>query len=91
MFFFGLAGGVVGRLKGSSFLIWFLVSGLVPFLGLIAAVCYRWDSNELRRPCPDCGRLVMLHDAVCTHCGAELDFPDAAVASAGAARRRALI
>ena len=25
--FFGLAGGIVGRIKGSSFLIWFLISG----------------------------------------------------------------
>ena len=39
LFFFGLAGGVVGRMKGSSFFIWFLVSGLVPFIGLLAAVC----------------------------------------------------
>ncbi len=90
MFFFGLAGGIVGRLKGSSFGIWFLVSGLVPFLGLMAAICYRWDNQELRRQCSDCGRVVMLHDAVCTHCGAELEFPDSALASAAATRRRAL-
>ena len=35
-FFFGLAGGVVGRLKGSSFLLWFLISAIVPLVGLIA-------------------------------------------------------
>ena len=81
LFFFGLAGGVVGRLKGSSFLMWFLISACVPFLGLLAAVCYRWDNRELRRQCPDCGRVVKLHDAVCTRCGAELEFPDVAIAS----------
>ena len=27
MFFFGLAGGIVGRIKGSSFFMWFLISG----------------------------------------------------------------
>ena len=47
LFFFGLAGGMVGRMKGSSFVIWFLVSFCVPFIGLVAAVCYRWDRDEL--------------------------------------------
>ena len=27
--FFGLAGGIVGRLKGSSFVLWFLISAIV--------------------------------------------------------------
>jgi len=35
LFFFGLAGGVVGRMKGSSFFLWFLISACVPFLGLL--------------------------------------------------------
>jgi hypothetical protein len=80
MFFFGLAGGVIGRIKGSSFALWFLISGLVPFFGLLAAIAYRWDRDELRRQCPRCGQLRKLHDAVCTNCGAELDFPEVAVA-----------
>jgi hypothetical protein len=88
MFFFGLAGGIVGRIKGSSFWIWFLVSGLVPFLGLLAAVCYRWEDRELRRQCPGCGRIVKLHDALCTRCGAELEFPEVALASEAAVRER---
>jgi hypothetical protein len=87
--FFGLAGGAVGRMKGSSFVLWFLISGLVPFFGLLAAICYRWEDRELRRECPTCGRLVKLHDALCTRCGAELEFPDTAVASEAAARERA--
>ena len=81
LLFFGLAGGVVGRMKGSSFFIWFLVSACVPFLGLLTVVLYRWDSRELRRQCPGCGRVVKLHDAVCTACGDELEFPDVAIAS----------
>jgi hypothetical protein len=89
MFFFGLAGGIVGRIKGSSFFAWFLVSGLVPFLGLLAAICYRWENRELRRQCPKCGRIVKLHDALCTRCGAELEFPDVAIASEAAMRGRA--
>lgn len=89
LFFFGLAGGVVGRIKGSSFFIWFLVAASIPFLGLLAAVCYRWDKRELRRQCPSCRRVVKLHDAVCMACGAELDFPATAIASEAATRRHA--
>ena len=76
---FGVAGGLVGRMKGSSFAIWFLVSACVPFIGLAAALMYRYEDRELRRVCPSCGKLVMLYDAVCTRCGEELDFPDVAV------------
>jgi hypothetical protein len=87
MFFFGLAGGVVGRIKGSSFFIWFLVAGAIPLFGLLAAIFYRYDNQELRRQCPSCGRLLKLHDAVCMGCGAELEFPDVAVASEAAIQR----
>jgi hypothetical protein len=75
-FFFGLAGGIVGRIKGSSFTLWFLISAVVPFLGLIAAIVYRSDRDELRRQCPKCGRVTKLHDALCTRCGEELEYPD---------------
>ena len=88
LFFFGLAGGLVGRMKGSSFWIWFLVSFCVPFIGLLTAVCYRWDTRELRRPCPRCRSVLKLHDAVCHRCGEELEFPDVAIASEEAVRRR---
>lgn len=90
LFFFGLAGGIVGRLKGSSFFMWFVISACVPFLGLLAAVCYRWDNRELRRQCPDCGRVLKLHDAVCLRCGAELEFPDVAIASEQSVREARL-
>jgi peptidoglycan/LPS O-acetylase OafA/YrhL len=77
--FFGLAGGIVGKIKGSSFFIWFLISAVVPFLGLIAALVYRLERDELRRQCPRCGRVRKAYDAVCTRCGAELDFPEALI------------
>jgi endogenous inhibitor of DNA gyrase (YacG/DUF329 family) len=73
-FFFGLAGGVVGKIKGSSFVLWFLISAIVPFIGLLAAVLYRVERDEPRRACPRCGKVVPLHDAVCTRCGTELDW-----------------
>jgi hypothetical protein len=73
---FALAGGIVGRIKGSSFFVWFLISGAFPIIGLVAAVLYRFETDELRRTCPTCGHVCMLHDAVCTRCGSELDFPE---------------
>ena len=77
---FALAGGVVGRLKGSSFFIWFLVSGVVPVIGLLAAIAFRSERDELRRECPQCGRICKLHDAICVRCGCELEFPESAIA-----------
>jgi hypothetical protein len=78
-FCFGVAGGVVGKIKGSSFVLWFLISGLVPFIGLMAAIAYRVERDELRRQCPQCGRVTKIYDALCTRCGAELDFPEVAL------------
>ncbi|HLY48630.1 MAG TPA: hypothetical protein VKR21_05485 [Solirubrobacteraceae bacterium] len=86
---FGLAGGLIGRMKGSSFWLWFLISGLVPVAGLLAAIVYRWEDRELRRQCPRCGRVVKLYDAKCMRCGEELAFPERAVASEAAMRKRA--
>jgi hypothetical protein len=78
---FGLAGGIVGRIKGSSFLLWFLISAIAPFAGLLAAIFYRFESNEPRRRCPRCGRVTKVYDALCTRCGTELDFPEMVLAS----------
>ncbi len=86
---FGLAGGFVGRAKGSSFVIWFVISLAVPFIGLLTAIFYRSERRELRRQCPECGRIVKLYDALCTGCGAELKFPDRALASEAQMRERA--
>ena len=87
-FSFALAGGIVGRIKGSSFFIWFLISGIVPVIGLVAALLYRSERDELRRQCPGCGKIVKLHDAICTRCGTELEFPDVAIEPESAAAPR---
>jgi peptidoglycan/LPS O-acetylase OafA/YrhL len=78
-FFFALAGGLVGRMKGSSFWLWALVSGLIPVFGLLAALFYRFERDELRKQCPRCGNVVKLYDALCMRCGNELDFPEVAI------------
>ena len=87
-FSFALAGGLVGRLKGSSFFIWFLIAGMIPVFGLLAAVLYRSERDEVRRQCPRCGRIVKLHDAICMGCGHELEFPEVAIEPESAAAMR---
>ena len=87
-FSFGLAGGIIGKVKGSSFVLWFLISALVPFAGLLAALLFRNDRDEVRRQCPTCGKVIKLHDQVCTRCGTDLDFPEVAIEPESAALRR---
>lgn len=71
---FGVATGMVGRSKGSSTALWFVIGAIVPVIGLLAALAYRNDDEEPRRQCPACGRTCMLHDALCVRCGTELDY-----------------
>ncbi len=87
-FFFGLAGGVVGKIKGSSFFLWFLISAIPPFIGLIAAVLYRVERDEPRRVCPGCGKVVKLYEALCTRCGTELEYTDEVIAPESAVAHR---
>jgi hypothetical protein len=81
-FSFGLAGGIIGRIKGSSFLLWFLISVVPPFIGLLAAILYRVEHDEPRRRCPTCAKVVPIYDALCTRCGTELEFPGVEPAAA---------
>lgn len=78
-FVFGLATGAIGRLKGGSFLIWFLVGLALPGIGIFAALFMRREQDEPRRRCPECGKVVAVSDQVCMRCGHDLDFPDEVV------------
>jgi endogenous inhibitor of DNA gyrase (YacG/DUF329 family) len=79
MFFCGLSAGTIGKIKGSSFLIWFLIGSALPLLGTIAALVYRWERQELHRKCEECGAIVPIHDQVCMRCGRDLDWPEEAL------------
>jgi hypothetical protein len=81
---FGLAGGVIGRSKGNSFVLWFVIAAIPPYVGVLAAIMYRSERDEPHRACPSCGKVVPYSDALCTRCGTELDFP-AAVQGGGPA------
>jgi hypothetical protein len=82
---FGLAGGIIGKIKGSSFFIWFIIATVVPVIGLITAIVYRSERDEARRLCPTCGRVCKLHDALCVRCGTELEYPQEPLAPENAA------
>jgi membrane protein implicated in regulation of membrane protease activity len=84
----GIGAGVVGRIKGSSFFIWFLIGVVLPVLGLLAAVVYRSERDEVRRQCPGCGKIVKLHDAMCMRCGTDLEFPEVGIEPESAALGR---
>jgi hypothetical protein len=74
-FGFGLLGGAIGRMKGNSFLLWFVISAIPPYVGVLAAILYRSERDEPHRQCPTCGKVVPYSDALCTRCGTELEFP----------------
>jgi hypothetical protein len=73
---FGIATGVIGRSKGSSFFIWFLVGTILPILGLIAVILYRSEREEPERRCPTCNAVLKLYVQVCPRCGTDLYLPD---------------
>ena len=89
LFFFGLSAGTIAKIKGSSFVVWFLIGFCLPFLGTLAALLSRRQRSELRRRCEECGNVVALHDQVCMRCGRDLEFPAEAVAPARPAGRHA--
>jgi hypothetical protein len=73
---FGLASGIIGRGKGSSFWLWFLIGGALPVLGLIAVIMYRSEKVEPERRCTTCGKVLKLYVQVCPRCGTDLYLPD---------------
>jgi len=76
LFFCGLSAGLVGRYKGSSFVLWFLIGFCLPVLGTVVAALYRSEREEPRRLCPECGGVSPLWAQVCARCGRDLDFPE---------------
>jgi hypothetical protein len=85
---FGVATGIIGRIRGSSFFIWAIVGAVVPLIGLLVALAYRSERDEVRRQCPTCGKLVKLYDAMCMRCGTDLEFPEVGIEPESAALQR---
>jgi endogenous inhibitor of DNA gyrase (YacG/DUF329 family) len=72
---FGLATGFIGRGKGSSFFIWFIVGTVLLVIGLAAVILYRSEREEPERDCPNCGKTLKLYVQVCPRCGTDLYLP----------------
>ena len=75
LFFFGLSAGVVAKIKGSSFFLWFLIGFCLPFFGTLAALLTRNERQVDVRECAECHNVVPIYDQVCSRCGADLEFP----------------
>jgi len=75
---FGLATGIIGRAKGSSFFLWLIVGTIIPVFGLVAVILYRSEKDEPERRCPTCNNVVKLYVQVCPRCGTDLYLPDPA-------------
>jgi DNA-directed RNA polymerase subunit RPC12/RpoP len=71
---FGLAAGLVGKMKGGSFLLWFVIGFCLPVVGLAAALLYRRAESEPHRRCPRCGSVRPLSDQVCMTCGEDMEW-----------------
>ena len=69
-------GGYIGARKGSSWIVWFVVSAVLPVLGPLGAALFRRETEEAMRVCPGCRRTVRHYDALCMSCGTELEYPD---------------
>ena len=84
---FGIATGIIGRSKGSSFFLWFLIGTVIPLFGLVGVVLFRAVRVAPERRCPTCGKILKLHVQVCTRCGTELYLPDPSEVRPGPAHR----
>ena len=82
LFFCGLSAGIVGRHKGSSFALWFLIGFCLPVIGTVVAALYRSERDEPLRRCPECGAVSPLWAQVCASCGVDLEFPEEDVVAA---------
>ena len=72
---FGIATGIIGRAKGGSFFIWFMVGSVLPVLGLVAVILNRNEDDEPERQCPNCNKILKLYVQVCPRCGWDLYLP----------------
>src|SRR5438270_13556237 len=72
----GLSAGFIGRYKRSSFWLWFVIGAVIPLLGTIAALLWRYEDEEVYRECDECGHVMPLYQQACNRCGADLEWPE---------------
>ncbi len=79
----GLSAGFIGKWKGSSFLLWFAIGAVIPIVGTIAALAWRFEDEEVYRECPECGNVIPLYQQVCNHCGRDQEWPEEVLSAHG--------
>ena len=57
---FGIPTGLIGRAKGGSFILWFVIGTCLPGFGLLAVILSRNEINEPERQCPNCNKIVIM-------------------------------
>jgi hypothetical protein len=72
----GLVTAVIGKAKGSSFFLWFVIGAVLPVIGIIVVLAYRSEHREPERRCPRCGAVQKLYVQVCNVCGEDLYLPE---------------
>jgi hypothetical protein len=72
LLFFAVVTAIIGKAKGGSLFVWFLVGFCLPMIGVIAALLHRWERDEPRMRCPRCGAVLPITDQVCTRCGEDI-------------------
>lgn len=80
LFFFGLSAATIGKIKGHSFSLWFLIGFCLPIVGTLAALAAPNDRRaapRLRR-CIECPNVMPIHVQVCPRCGADLPYVEPA-------------
>ncbi len=73
--FCGLSAGVVAKIKGGSFCIWFLVGLCLPLIGTLAALLHALGPRRAAAAVPRVRERRAAHDQVCMRCGRDLEFP----------------
>jgi hypothetical protein len=81
--FCGLSAAIIGRWKGSSFLLWFAIGAVLPILGTAAALLWRYEDEEVHRQCDECGTVMPLYQQVCSRCGADQEWPEELLSTHG--------
>lgn len=79
----GLGAGITGRHKGSSFWLWFAIAFVIPLVGNLAALLWRYEQDEVYRRCDECGHVMPLYQQVCNRCGADQEWPEEVPSAAG--------
>ena len=82
-FFCGLSAGFIGKWKGSSFFLWFVIGAVIPIVGTIAALAWRFEDEEPHRECPECGNVIPLYQQVCNRCGRDQEWPEEMLSAHG--------